>query len=304
MTFTRRHLIAGLAAGVGVAPAQDRGGRGPGVRLSPALAVHSEQFPKVGYDELGGILHTIGFEGCVISVGPTGHVTPEHADLDLMRFIEATTGAGVDVPALATTFTNAMHPTVRLIFGVGGQMGIPIFLPGEWRYGNAAEIEPRTAEVQRDVMGFASLASQTQMTVALHNGTGDAFGASVWDIQMMVRGVNQRYLGYDFDIGYATAQGGREGADVALRMALPRLKMATARDCIWSKAADGAWKVTECPLGEGMVDWPRFFATLAHAHFTGPILLAVNYAAPGELEPVRKDLAFLKKLRAAVYGPA
>jgi L-ribulose-5-phosphate 3-epimerase len=303
MSITRRQWIAGLAAGAGIASAQERGGRGPGVRLSPPICAHSEQFPKIGYDELGGILHTIGFEGCVISVTPGGHVTPEHADLDLMRFIEATTGAGVDVPALATTFTNPMHPTVRLIFAVGGQMGIPIFRPGEWRYGNAADVEARTAEVQRDVMGFASFASQTQMTVALHNGAGDAFGASIWDIQMMARGVNQRYLGYDFDIGYATAHGGREGADVALRMALPRLKMATARDCIWSKTADGAWKVTECPLGEGMVDWPRFFATLARAHFTGPILLAVNYGTPGELEPVRKDLVFLKKQRSAVYGP-
>jgi len=141
MTITRRDLIAGLTAGAGIVSAQDRAARGPRVRLSPALSIHSEQFSKIGYDELGGILHTMGFEGCVISVGPTGHITPEHADLDLMRFIEATTGAGVDVPALATTFTNAMHPTVRLAFAVGGEMGIPIFRPGEWSYGNAADVE-------------------------------------------------------------------------------------------------------------------------------------------------------------------
>lgn len=315
MAITRRKLMAGLAAGVGVASAQDRTAAGAGVaaaqdrtaagpkaRLSPLLCAHSEQFPKIGYDELGGILRPIGFEGCVISIGPTGHVTPEHADLDLMRFIEATTGAGVDVPALATTFTSPSDPAVRLAFAVGNEMGIPIFRPGEWKYGNAPDVEQRVAAVQREVMGFASLGGQAQMAIALHNGTGDAFGASVWDIQMTIRGLNQRLIGYDFDIGYATAHGGTEGADVVLRMALPRLKMATARDCFWAKAPEGGWKLTQCPLGQGMVDWPRFFATLARIRFTGPILLAVDYGVADELAPIRKDLEFLKKQRAEAYG--
>jgi len=303
MAITRRELMAGLAAGAGMAAAQDRTARGPSARLSPAVCLHSEQFPKIGYDELGGILRTLGFDGCVISVGPTGHVTPEHADLDLMRFVEATTGVGLDVPALATTFTSPSHPTVRLAFAVGGEMGIPIFRPGEWKYGKAPDMDKRTADIQREVMGFASLANQTQMAIALHNGAGDAFGASVMDIQMTIRAVNQRLIGYDFDIGYATAHGGVEGADVTLRMALPRLKMATARDCYWSKTPVGGWKLTECPLGEGMVDWPRFFSTLARVRFTGPILLAVDYGSTDELAPIRKDLEFLKRQRAAAYGP-
>jgi len=293
--------MAGLTAPVGMASAQDRTADSPKIRLTPAISVHSEQFPKIGYDELGGILHTLGFDGCVISVGPTGHVTAAHADLDLMRFVEATTGSGVDVPALATTFTSPANPTVQLAFAVGNEMGIPIFRPGEWRYGDAADLEKRTAEVQREVLGFASLGNQTKMAIALHNGAGDAFGASLWDIQMTIRGVNQRVIGYDFDIGYATAHGGVAGADAALRMALPRLKMATARDCFWSKT-DGGWKLTQCPLGEGMVDWRRFFAALARARFTGPILLAVEYGVTDELEPIRKDLGFLKQQRAAVYG--
>ena len=111
MAITRRDLMAGLVAAAGMR-AQDRTGHAPKVRLNPAVCAHSEQFPKIGYDELGGILRTIGFDGCVISIGPTGHVTPEHADLDLMRFVEAITGVGLDVPALATTFTS---PSARAV---------------------------------------------------------------------------------------------------------------------------------------------------------------------------------------------
>jgi sugar phosphate isomerase/epimerase len=156
--------------------------------------------------------------------------------------------------------------------------------------------------VQRDIMGLASMGSQTKMAIALHNGVGDAFGAAVWDIQMTIRGVDPRLIGYDFDIGYATAHGGREGAAAALRMALARLKAVTVRDCYWDKTPEG-WKLTQCPLGEGMVDWPGFFTALARVHFRGPLMLVVEYGSEGELAPVRKDLAFVRKGLAAVYGP-
>jgi sugar phosphate isomerase/epimerase len=217
-----------------------------------------------------------------------------------MRFVEAVTGNGLDVPALATPFTTASNATVRLAFAVGGEMGVPVFLPGEWKYGDGVDVDQRLAAVQRDIMGFASMGSQTGMAVALHNGMGDTFGAAVWDIQMAIRGVDPRLLGYDFDIGYATAHGGREAAASALRIALPRLKAVTVRDCIWTKTADG-WKLQQCPLGEGMVDWDPFFAALSRVRFTGPLLVAVDYSE--ELGAVRADLQFVKKHLAAVYGP-
>jgi sugar phosphate isomerase/epimerase len=92
------------------------------------------------------------------------------------------------------------------------------------------------------------------------------------------------------------------GGIAALQIALPRLKMATVRDVVWTKDADGARKLTQCPIGEGIVDWPKFFSALAQANFTGPITLQVEYQPKEELGAIRSDLAFLKKQRAAAYG--
>ena len=47
------------------------------------------------------------------------------------------------------------------------------------------------------------------------------------------------------------------------------------------KDADGRKTLTQCPLGEGMVDWPQFFGALAKANFIGPITLQVEYAPKG-----------------------
>ena len=300
-TVTRRSLLAGMAGAS--AWAQNRAANGPKARLTPALTVHIEQFPKIGYNDLGGILRMLGFDGCVLSVQPGGHIPPERADWELMRAVEAMTGVGLDVPALATTSTSPTDPIVRLIFGIGREMGIPIFRPGEWKIAAGANVEARLAEVQRDLTILSSYAAQTSMAVAVHNTAGDVFGGAVWDINAIVRTLDARFAGYDFDIGYATAHGGAEAAALALRLALPRVKMVSARDCYWSKGASG-WKLVECPLGEGMVDWPQFFAALAKSRFTGPVTLYVNYQPQEELPAIRKDLEFLKKQLAAAYSAA
>jgi sugar phosphate isomerase/epimerase len=119
----------------------------------------------------------------------------------------------------------------------------------------------------------------------------------------MLRGVDPRIVGYDFDPGCALRANGPEGAENALRLALPRLKAVTASDATWTK--DGSqWKATPCPLGEGSVDWPKFFGLLAKAKFVGPITLEMRYNPSNELTAMRKDQEFLRKQIAAAYGSA
>ena len=126
-------------------------------------------------------------------------------------------------------------------------------------------------------------------------------GEAIWDTNMIVRGMYPHAVGYDFDVGSATAEGGVGGWSVALRLALPRLKMVTARDFVWSKDT-GTWKMTPCPLGEGMVDWPKFFAVLARARFVGPISIEMDYRPKDELAAMRHDVDFVRKQVNAAYG--
>lgn len=304
MRMTRRTLLAGLAAGVSQAQTQTapgfRRGTGPKPRSTPALCLYTDQLPMaLGYDEFGELMKTLGFDGADLAVQPGGHITPEHADLDFMRAIEALTGSGIDVFMVSVPFTSPADPTVRLAMQWGGEMGVPYFRPGHWKYG-AAEIEQRLAEAQRDIGGFANIARVVGMSVGIHNATADCVGASIFDTNMIIRGMDPHYVGYDFDTGYAAAQGGPAGFATALKLALPRLKMVTARDCFFNREGDG-WKLTDCPLGEGMVDWPSFFATLARAKFAGPISVQTSYAKD-PLPAIRKDLAFLKKQISLAFG--
>jgi L-ribulose-5-phosphate 3-epimerase len=300
MSVTRRQLFAGLAAGA-TAAAQFRPGNGPRARTTPAVCLYSQVLIKVPYDELGGILRGLGVDGCDLTVMPGGHVPPAQSAVDLMRAVEAVTGVGLDVPVITTAYTSLADSTLRNVAAIAGEMGIPVFRAGVWKYG-AGDPEARLAEVQRDISGLAAMARAVNMAVAIRNVAGDSVGASVWDMHMLIRGMDPRSVGFAYDVGDAVAEGASGGWLTALRLALPRIKMVTARDFVWGKDAAGAWKRTACPLGEGMVDWGKLFESLARVRFTGPISLPVDYEHKDELAAIRHDVEFIRKHVAAAYG--
>jgi sugar phosphate isomerase/epimerase len=162
----------------------------------------------------------------------------------------------------------------------------------------------RLSEVQRDIALLGGLGRAAGLAMALHNEAGDSVGAAIWDTDSMIRGMDPQAVGYDFDIAGAVAEGGAEGWAIALRLALPRVKMVTVADFSWARADAGGWKMTPCPMGEGMVDWTRFFGMLARASFQGPISLHVDYKPANEVAAIQSDMTFLKKQIAAAYPGA
>jgi sugar phosphate isomerase/epimerase len=298
--LTRRQLLAAAAGGVARAAQYKAGGAKP--RTKPPVCLYSKQLAKVEYDDLGKVLRDLGFDGCDLSVEPGGHVLPEHAQADLVRAVLAVTDVGLDVPVFTTSITSPADSNTRVILGYGGFLGVPLFRPGVWKYNGATEIEARLAQVQGEIAGLAAIGRGSAMAMCLRNVAGDNVGSAVWDTSFMIRGLEPQWVGYAFDPGSAAAAGGVDGGWLALRLALPRLKMVALNDFTWTKDASGAWKAVPCPLGEGMVDWSRFFATLARAKFTGPLSIEMGYRPAKESEAIGRDLAFVRKQVAAAYG--
>ena len=296
------------AAAPGQTPGQPDGPRVPRPRVppkprtTPAVCLYSQHLIKVEYEAVGMVLRDLGYDGCDMAVVPGSHIPPQQAGSDLMRGIEAVTGVGLDVPIISTNVTSANDMSGRQILSIAGFMGVGLFRPGEWKYGNAPDLEARLAEAQREIFSLASVGRAYNVAMAFSNGPADTVGASVWDVSGILRGIDPHWVGYDFDPGYATENGGPGGAAMALRLVTPKLKAVTVRDFTWNKEASGAWKATPCPLGEGMVDWQQFFAALARVRFVGPVTIQVGYNPKDEINAFRKDLAFVRKQIAGAYG--
>jgi sugar phosphate isomerase/epimerase len=304
MALTRRQMLAGMAAGAVARPrvltAQARAGA-MRPRITPAVCLYSRALIEVGYIDLPMIVQRLGFDGVDLSVEPGGHVLPEKADYNLMPALEAFTGIGLDVPMLTTALTTP-NDDAEQVLGLATYIGVPFFRPGHWKVTGPVEVQMQLALVQRDIAELAQLGRATRMAMGIHNYLDGAEGAAVADISRAIRPIDPQWVGYDFDVAYATMEGADAGYEAPLALALPRLKMVTVRDFQWEKQTDGTRQVKPCPLGEGVVDFTRFFAALARARFAGPVSLQVDHRPKDRMEGIRRDLAFVRRQIAAAYG--
>jgi sugar phosphate isomerase/epimerase len=149
-------------------------------------------------------------------------------------------------------------------------------------------------QVRRDVIQVISISQRCDISALFANKAGNFIGASTWDSESIMADLDPRAIGHMYDPAEAMIEGGLGGWEAALRLVLPRLKAVSLQDFYWEKTASG-WAVKKCPLGEGMVDWNKFFGYLAAAKFTGPISIAMEYAAKDEPGSMAKDLEFTRK---------
>jgi sugar phosphate isomerase/epimerase len=164
------------------------------------------------------------------------------------------------------------------------------------------EIQMQLPMVQRNIAGLAQLGRATKMVMGVHNYLEGSQGASIADINRVIRPIDPQWVGYDFDVAYATIEGGEAGFEPPLAVALPRLKMVTLRDFKWDQPDATARQPKPCPLGEGVVDFTRFFAALAKVKYAGPITISEDHNPEGSLDSIKRDLAFVRKQIKAAYG--
>jgi sugar phosphate isomerase/epimerase len=301
MSSTRRQAMAAMAAAAARLAAQSRAGA-MRPRVTPAVCLYSRVLIEIGQVDLPMVIGGLGFDGVDLSVEPGGHVLPEKAGNFLMPALEGFTGQGLDVPMITTALTSLEDKDAENVLGLASYIQVPFFRPGHWKFSGSPAIEMQLPLVQRQIAGLAQLARATNIVMGIHNFVDGAEGAAVPDIARVIRPFDPHLVGYCFDAGYATAQGGPGGFAAALELALPRLKMVAVRDFKWERETGGAPKMTPCPLGEGVVEWPRLFAALAKARFAGPVSLQIDYQPKSKTAAIRKDLAFLRQQIDAAYS--
>lgn len=270
---------------------------------SPQIILYSQNLIQVEYPELGEVVKQLGFDGVDLTVMPGGHVEPRLANVDLVRAFEVMQGSGLSYPIITTALTSPMDRTAGPVLALSGMSRVAFFRPGYWAYGNAPNIMARVVEVQRDFAGLVNIGRQYGIAGAFHNLAGDHVGASIWDLQKILEPLDPAWAGFYFDPCQATAEGGVSGWEISLRLALPRLKAVTIQDFYWEKQ-DGKWQMVKCPLGQGMVDWPKFFRVLAQGNFTGPVTVDIAYPVKNMPSALSSELQFVRKqVQVAWPGP-
>ena len=275
--MTRREALALVAA------ASATRLRAAEPRPTPALCLFSEIMPKIEYAELGGIVKQFGFDGIDLTVRPGGHVDPRLANVDLVRAFESIDGAGLEYPMVTTAVISPFDNTALPVVALSGMTQVPLFVPGFWT--------PAAVAPMRELATLVGFGARYHIGMALHNHLGENSGEAAWSASAAVAQLDPRWSGLFFDPIHSG-----ENWEAGLKQSLPRLKAVALKDF---KVKDK--QATPCPMGEGVVDWQRFFGILSQNAFFGPLSMRVEYKPKDEIAAVTKDYEFTRKALNAAY---
>lgn len=324
--LSRRELLKLIAvAPVATAAAYE-------IRVSAQVRPRAGDWPiglvsrHVQWTDLEGaidVARRIGFDEIEWNVRAGAHILPERVEKDLPRAVDLTRKAGLEVRMITTSIQDAASPHAEAIIETASGLGIKVYRGGQYfRYDYTADLKQQLEALKPRVATLAALNEKHGTTVAYHtHSSRGIIGGNIWDFWTVLRDFDPRLVGLNYDIGHATARGGLGWVDGA-HVVAPMIRAAAIKDFRWTKGHrdqdralrakepdTAAWGVDWQPLGEGMVDFPRFFTFLKTINFSGPTNLHLEHndllgtdvgtwklhITPARfIEIVKKDLDYLR----------
>jgi sugar phosphate isomerase/epimerase len=298
--------VAGAAAGVSISGARKPVSAAEGTRMR--IHLFSKHLQWLDYAGMAETAAALGFDGLDLTVRPKGHVEPERVEEDLPKAVAAIAKAGLKFEMMVTGITDPRDRHTGPILQTASKLGCRYYRTGALYYDRRKGIPEQLAALKPIFRDLAALNQQYGLHGAYQNHAGSRnVGAPVWDIWHLVRDLDPRWMGCQFDIRHATVEGGTVWP-IHFRLIAPHVRTIIAKDFQWKKGEKG-WRTENCPLGQGMVDFSTYFTMVKEAGIPGPISVHVEYPLGGAnhgartitipkeqvLDAMRRDLAVLKR---------
>jgi L-ribulose-5-phosphate 3-epimerase len=300
MKTSRRNFIAksamtaaGVAAGFNsfaTSAANEMSGSGTGLINgakdpdSFKISIFSKHLQWLNYKDMAEFVAGLGFDGVDLTVRPQGHVLPERVEEDLPKAVEAVEKAGRKVYMLTTAINNADDPVSEKILRTASALGIKHYRMGYGYYDKKRSVEESIRIVNGNLDKLAKLNEKYSISGEYQNHSGDYgsgiyFGGPVWDLIAALKRINSPFLGSQYDIYHGTVEGANAWP-VALELISPYVRSIDIKDFYWSKK-DGKWSSETVPLGEGAVDFKRYFGLIKKFNISCPISVHYEYPTGG-----------------------
>jgi len=255
--------------------------------------VFSKHLQWLDYKGMAQTAAEIGFEGVDLTVRPGGHVLPERVEEDLPKAVEAVRKAGIEVAMMTTAITDPRNPLTKSILKTAGRLDVRYYRMGYYRYDPAKSIPAVLDEIRPQLQDLAAMNEYYGIAGSYQNHAGNGYvGAPLWDLYQLLKDLDPRWIGCQYDIRHATVEGGTAWP-TTLRLLAPHINTLVAKDFLWVRR-QGQWRLMNCPLGDGMVDFPKYFSVLDRRKIVAPFSLHLEYPLGGA-EHGKRQLTTSKK---------
>ena len=273
----REFLNSSLLAGTGLALAVKASALPVGNAFS--INIFSKNLQWLDYEKMAKIAAEIGFEGIDLTVRPNGLVKPEKVTEDLPRAVEATRKAGLQVPMITTAILSADEPHTENILKTASKLGITSYRMGWIQYDQKSSIDDNLKKFEVQFRKLAELNKKYNIRGEYQNHSGAYLGSAVWDIAPILKQLNPASMGLQYDILHATVEGANAWP-VALKHVAKHITSMPIKDFQWT-SKDGKSKIELVPLGEGTVDFRKYFSIVKEMNIKGPFSMHFEYPLGG-----------------------
>ena len=277
------------------------------------FCVFSKHLHFLPWREMAEAAKEIGFEGVDLTVRKGGHVTPERVADDLPRAAEAIRAAGMKLTMITTGITDMTTAHTEPVLRAAAKLGVTHYRWDGYKYKDGVALPEQLKAFAPRVKELAAFNKEIGMCAMYHTHSGAGrVGASQWDLWMLLRDLDKKYVSFNFDIAHATIEGGLGGWLHSTKLAMPHMGGIALKDFKWGRGGNGKWGVDWCPIGEGMVQTREFLKMARAGGFAGPAQVHYEYDLGGAdkgltkitmpkaqvFAAMKRDLDLLRKLSA------
>lgn len=260
------------------------------------------------FDEVGEVLAQLGFDGADMPVRPGGQVEPEEVKTGIPLAVKTLRKFGMEIPMIVTAITNPADPISIAILQAAADSGIKYYRTGWLKYDESKTIQQNLDEHRKTIEKLAELNEKLGIHGDYQNHSGASVGSPVWDLYELMKNVNPEFMGVQYDIRHAVAEGVFSWK-LGMKRIAPWITTIDIKDSVFEKNVSGEWKTKNVFLGEGMVNFDEFLKEYASLKVEAPISIHYEYDLGGaELgkkettmnpmkiyEMMKKDLIWLRE---------
>jgi sugar phosphate isomerase/epimerase len=127
----------------------------------------------------------------------------------LPKAVQAVKAAGLDVPTITTAVTDPQDKLTADVLETASQAGIRYYRMGYYRYEDSRTIQQTLSEARPALRDLVEMNKQYNISGTYQNHAGSRYvGACIWDLHYVLKDLDSRWIGSQFDIRHATVDGG------------------------------------------------------------------------------------------------
>jgi L-ribulose-5-phosphate 3-epimerase len=297
-TFVKKAGLAAAGMTTGLAAAPVNKGN-PAIKANPLINTDKKKDPWrihffskhlqfLDYHGAAEACAEVGMDGADLTVRPGGHVLPEHVERDLPLAVKAFQNAGLQIEMMTSGITDPDDPLTEKVLQTASGLGIRFYRLGYYKYAPALSVEDNLERIKGQMTGLARLNEKYQIHGAYQNHAGSNFGAPVWDLWTVIKDMDPRWTGCQYDVRHATVEGNRSWP-LGLKLLKNHIRCMVSKDFRWGEE-DGKAREVNVPIGEGMVDFFAYFELVQELGIRGPITLHLEYPMFPNSEMTRQEM--------------